>query len=118
MSMAKDGRDSRALPRRRWRSVSDSVLTEFYLPTLDDWYPCFEGYTVRVAVVVVRERGGMAAVRTSVWGADDTGMEREEALPEGAEARARSIKAAVDAAQSIPSPVAKEWLSEHGFVRA
>ena len=73
-----------------------------YLPAVEDWYPSFQ--CVRCSIMPL----STGQTRVCVWGADDTGMERDFDTPEAAKA----------VYEEIPSPVTREWLEEKGFVRA
>lgn len=47
---------------------------ECFISTLEDWHPNFDGKYVRLFVVEFVDSDGY---RVAVWGADDTGMERD-----------------------------------------
>jgi hypothetical protein len=80
------------------------VLGGTYLPTTDDWYPNFERNTVECSLLKLRD--GM--FRVCIWGADDTGMERDFESQMDAKAMFKAL----------PNPVTRDWLKAQGFVPA
>lgn len=94
---------------------------EFFLPTQDNWYPNFLRDTVRVRVyetLSVRHLVCKYWARICVWGADDTGMEKDFELSFDEETRKAQIKEILKEANNLPNPLNKDWLSGHGFVYA
>ena len=98
------------------------TVAEKKVEAVEDWYPCFENHTVRVKLteyvepVDAARRATRPAFRLSVWGADDTGMERDARCdPKERDELRATLLAEWD---QIPSPLSRSWLKEHGFVNA
>lgn len=75
------------------------------VPATDDWYPCFPHGLVAVRWFPFLDGKGW---RVCVWGADDTGMERDF-FGEGAEDAARRCR------RSFPVILDRETLRDMGF---
>lgn len=75
-----------------------------FLPTSDDWYPSWPGDLVKVKLYEYQDGTG----RISVWGADDTGMER--LFDRAADARRCYVR--------LPSVIDRDGLTLLGFVWA
>ena len=89
---------------------------EVFIPTSDDFYPNFPGSTVRVRVTETLRIWKTAAVRTSVWGADDCGFERDEHFDSAKDMR-RCFRDRVLEVKRWRA-ITKEMLILSGFVRA
>ena len=106
-----------------------TILSEKYLPTTDDWHPNYSRDTVLcqlhgdgVAQRVGRHTpkaikdafdkatatGQYPSYRITVWGNDDTGMEKHFLSRTEAERMHRAL----------PNPLTMEWLREKGFINA
>ena len=79
-------------------------LTKF-LPTLDDWYPNYPRHTVRCSLVQLPTT---KEYRVCVWGADDTGMERDF----------ESYDEAKEEYDLLPNPITKDYLRIRDFIPA
>jgi hypothetical protein len=78
------------------------------VPASDDWHPCFPHGLVAVRWFPFPDGRGR---RVCVWGADNTGMERDF-FGEDAEEAARRCR------QSFPVYLCRDTLRDMGFVRA
>lgn len=86
------------------------------VPTPDDWHPTAEDGTVRVRVENTTRVWGTPALRVSVWGLDDTGMERDEHF-DRAEDAAAAFRRRVREVNGW-ALVTMTMLRELGFTRA
>ena len=83
-----------------------------YVTTPDDWYPTFQGQTVRVRMVRLRAYGdSLGGIRVCVWGADDFGMEMDF---KGDKALSR----AAEKFEVINDGITQDALRSMGFVHA
>lgn len=101
---------------------TSTKLRAFTLPTQDDWYPCFPRNTVQINVyerhTPKEVRGGepLYAFQVTVWGADDTGMERHTYVPKAKLDETRT--AILREVDDFPNPLNRDWLKARGFVGA
>lgn len=100
-----------------------NIHTEFFLPTQDDWYPNHARNTVRIRVHEIfmnssKTKKSFWWGRISIWGADDTGMEKDFDLSNNEQDRQEQITLILKEAHSLPNPLNKDWLRGHGFVNA
>lgn len=89
---------------------------ECHISTTDQWYPNYPDDTVRVCVMDCTNIWGQLAIRTSVWGDDDYGMERDEYFTTHRD-KNKAYKARCKEVQSWQC-VTKDNLKKLGFVRA
>lgn len=87
-----------------------------YIPTPDDWYPTFDDGTVRVQVSNNTKLWKTPAIRVSVWGNDDDGMEKDHHFD--TEKEARSAFYHLVRTVNNWAIVSKQMLRDLGFIRA
>ena len=102
---ARNGRPDESLRRYAERHVRQGANM---VPASDDWHPCFPHGLVAVRWFPFPDGRGR---RVCVWGADNTGMERDF-FGEDAEEAARRCR------QSFPVYLCRDTLRDMGFVRA
>lgn len=88
---------------------------QFYWPTCDEWYPCFDRNTVLIRLSEQTIDNNIF-IRLSVWGADDFGMEKDfySTLKE----KNKKIKQLKNFIKTFPNPLSVEWLKQEGFMMA
>lgn len=105
------------MKRDKIRPTIETVVEMTY-PTCDDWSPNHARNTVAIRVHLFRNPDKVGRlpdglIRTTVSGADDTGMERDIRCPISEyEAKVAEIHAWI---RTIPNPVSKAWLLGQGF---
>jgi len=90
---------------KRIKSRSPRVITEhrsFYWPTM----------CVRVHDQT-NEGSAKVFIRISVWGADDSGMEKDFNVPLAA--KEETLRQVLRLADNLPNPLTREWLLAQGF---
>ena len=98
------------------KKVGKPKQYERYIPTPDQWYPNYPGDTVRVRVSDVTTIWDTLAIRISVWGGDDCGMELDEYFTTHRE-KNKAYKHWCSLIESWQS-ISKQQLTDAGFVRA
>jgi hypothetical protein len=91
------------------------TIAEKYVAAAEDWYPCFAENTVRVKLT---EYVGYDRItfRLSVWGKDDTGMEKDVWCEDRHRDPQRELLWLEY--RNMPLPITKGWLKKNGFVPA
>ena len=94
---------------------------EFYRATQDDWCPNFSCNTVRVRVYQLRSvwnTNDHWFARVCVWGAGDTGMEKDTSLAECKVKRQKQMADILRETNNLPNPLNRDWLSANGYTNA
>lgn len=107
--------ENHPLPKQQFDELNEFRLMQFYVQTEDDWYPNWENNIVLVTLSILPTQS--RTIRISVWGADDTGMERDEELPENNYDRLARIDWLKAYVLAFPNPLNRDWLESNGFIR-
>ena len=87
-----------------------------YVKVTDDWYPNFNGNTVRLTVGIFFFQ--KYYIKLMAWGADDTGMEIVQYYNTKEEAINAYSKEFIPKYESVPDNINRQWFFNNGYQAA